>query len=308
MTIQEYNREFGNSEIRFYTDAHGLACVELNNRAGRAEIALHGAHLMSFVPEGQEALLWMSKKSCFEAGKAIRGGIPICWPWFGGHPRGSTMPAHGFARISTWEPVAAGSCGKGAAFLELALTPGLIADEFETADFLVSLRVEVSNKLSVALSIENTGEKAFSYSAALHSYFKVSDIAKITLSGLDGRTFIDTLDDSTHLQQGDITFAAETDSVYPDTEDTCVINDPGFKRKIKISKAGSRSTVVWNPWAAKARRMPDFGDREFREMLCVETANAGTDARTLAPGEGHTLQVIIESESYTASDGYTDSG
>jgi glucose-6-phosphate 1-epimerase len=295
MTIQELNQEFGNSEIRFYTDSHGFIRVELNNPMGKAEIALHGAHLMSFIPKGQKAVLWMSKKSYFEAEKPIRGGIPVCWPWFGGHPCDSTMPSHGFARLFSWEPVASGN-ENGTTFLELALTPGLIADRFKTNDFLVKLRVEVSSKLSVALIIEDTGSENLSYSAALHSYFNISDISKIKIIGLDSRTFIDTLDDTRHVQEGDITFAAETDLVYLDTEDTCIIDDPGFKRKIKISKTGSRSTVVWNPWDAKAQRMPDFGDNEYHKMVCVETTNAETDARTLAPGECHTLQVIIESE------------
>ena len=295
MNVQELNQEFGSSEIRFYTDSHGMLCAELNNPMGKADIALHGAHLMSFIPKGQKAVLWMSEKSYFEAEKPIRGGIPICWPWFGRHPCDSNMPSHGFARLFEWEPVAGGS-SNGATFLELALTPGLIADRFRTNDFLVKLHIEVSDKLSLALIIDNTGSKDLSYSAALHSYFNISDISQIKISGLDGKTFIDTLDDSRHVQDGDITFAAETDLVYLDTEDTCIIDDPGFKRKIKISKAGSRSTVVWNPWNAKAQRMPDFGDNEYHKMVCVETTNAETDARILAPGECHTLQVIIESE------------
>ncbi len=296
ITVQELNNEFGSSEIRFYTEPHGLVCAELNNPMGKADIALHGAHLMNFIPKGQEAVLWMSKKSYFEAGKPVRGGIPICWPWFGGHPCDSNMPSHGFARLFVWEPVASGSCDNGATFIELALTPGLIPDKFETNDFLVKLRVEVSNKLSAALIIDNTGSESLSYSAALHSYFNISDISNIKISGLDGKAFIDTLNDTRHIQAGEITFDAETDLVYLDTEDTCVIDDPGFKRKIKISKTGSRSTVVWNPWDAKAQRMPDFGDTEYHGMVCVETTNAETDARTLAPGECHTLQVIIESE------------
>lgn len=295
LTVQELNQEFGSSEIRFYTDSHGFVCAELNNPMGMAEIALHGAHLMSFVPKGQEAVLWMSEKSYFESEKPIRGGIPVCWPWFGGHPCDSAMPSHGFARLFIWEPIASG-IENGATFLELALTPGLIADRFKTNDFLVKLRVEVSSKLSAALIIDNTGSENLSYSAALHSYFNISDISKIKISGLDGKTFIDTLDDTRHVQKGDITFAAETDLVYLDTEDTCIIDDPGFKRKIKVSKTGSRSTVVWNPWDAKAQRMPDFGNDEYHTMVCVETTNAESDARTLKPGECHTLQVIIESE------------
>jgi glucose-6-phosphate 1-epimerase len=296
MTVQELNNEFGTPGIRFYNDSHGLVCVELKNPAGKAVIALHGAHLMSYIPEGQRDVLWMSGESYFAAGKPIRGGIPVCWPWFGGHPSDPDMPSHGFARLSDWEAIAAGE-DNGATFIELALTPGLIPEKFRNGDFLVKLRVELSDKLSAALIIENTDDKELAFSAALHSYFNISDISAISISGLDGRAFIDTLDDTRHVQEGDIRFAAETDLVYPDTEDTCIIDDPGFERKIKVAKNGSRSAVVWNPWKAKSVRMPDFGDEEYHSMVCVETTNAETDARTLAPGESHTLQVIIESES-----------
>ena len=298
LNVQELNAEFGNSEVKFFADSHGMSCAELSNKFGKATVALHGAHIMSYIPKGQEAVLWMSEKSWFEPGKPIRGGIPVCWPWFGGHPSNSEMPSHGFARISEWEVVASGDSETGNTFLELALTPGLIDEKFRTDDFLVKIKVELSEKLSAALIVDNTENKELAFSAALHSYFNISDISKVQLSGLNGVSYLDTLDDSKHVQEGNITFAAETDSVYLDTEDTCVIDDPGFNRKIKISKTGSRSTVVWNPWTAKSQRMPDFGDEEFHTMLCVETANAETDARVLAPGESHTLQVIMESIKY----------
>jgi D-hexose-6-phosphate mutarotase len=298
LTVQELNQEFGSPEIKFYTDLHGLVCAEIENSHGKTCIALNGAHVFEYAPKNQKPVLWMSKESYFETGKPIRGGIPVCWPWFGGHPSNPDMPSHGFARISQWEVIAGGKCHENATFLELALTPNLVAEKFKPADFLVKLRVELGNKLSVELIIDNTGKGEFPFSAALHSYFNISDISRISLSGLDGREYIDTLDNTRHIQQGDITFSAETDSVYLDTEDTCIINDPGFKRRIKISKTGSRSAVVWNPWAAKSQRMPDFGNDEFHTMLCVETTNAENDAHTLKPGESHTLQAIIESENF----------
>ena len=295
MTVQELNAEFGASDIHFYNDSHGLVCAELNNAGSKAVIALHGAHLMSYVPKGQRDVLWMSEKSYFAVGKPIRGGIPVCWPWFGGHPSDSGMPSHGFARLADWEVIASGK-HEGATFIELALTPGLIPEKFRNGDFLVKMRVGLSSKLLAALVIENTDVKELAFSAALHSYFNISEIADISVSGLDGKTFIDTLDDTVHVQKGDVNFGAETDLVYLDTEDVCIIDDPGFGRKLKVAKCGSRSTVVWNPWKDKSVRMPDFGDEEYHSMVCVETTNAETDARILAPGESHTLQVIIESE------------
>ncbi|MDD5697964.1 MAG: D-hexose-6-phosphate mutarotase [Victivallaceae bacterium] len=298
ITAQELNREFGSDRIHFHTAPHGLISAELDSPGGKGVVALHGAQVLNFIPKGQEAVLWNSEKSWFEPGKPIRGGIPVCWPWFGSHPDDSALPSHGFARLSEWKPAAAGECRSGAVFLELKLTPQMIADKFKNADFLLKLRVEVSSKLSAALIIGNTGKNDLSYSAALHSYFNISDISRIAISGLDDSTFIDTLDNTIHRQQGKIRFTAETDRLYEDTAATCVIDDPGFRRRVIVAKNGSRSTVIWNPWEAKSRRMPDFGDTEFHNMVCVETANAGTDTRTLTPGESHTLQVIIEAQNY----------
>lgn len=296
MTIQELNRKFGTDRVHFHPALHGMVKAELDGFGGKAVISLHGAQVLSFIPRGQEPVLWMSEKSRFEPGKPIRGGIPVCWPWFGSHPSNAALPSHGFARLVEWEPAAAGECGNEAVFLELALTPQLVPDQFKAPDFLLKLRIEVSNGLTVALTIGNSGGKPLDYSAALHSYFNISDISQIAVGGLNGRACLNTLNNTVHRQQGDIRFSAETDLLYGDTADTCVIDDPGFCRKITVAKVGSHSTVVWNPWEAKARRMPDFDDQEFRHMVCVETANAGADARTLAPGASHTLQVIIETQ------------
>jgi D-hexose-6-phosphate mutarotase len=293
MTLTELNDKFAGEQLQFIEGPGGLTVARISNSLAEADIALHGAHVMSFVPKGQKPVLWMSESSWFEENKPIRGGIPVCWPWFGGHPTDGGMPSHGFARISEWQVEDTGTLEGGVTYIVLKLTENEIADCFKDFAFEARIRVEVGNELSVALIVDNTGSEKMCFSAALHSYFNVSDITNISIHGLDGREYIDTLDDTRHVQSGDRTFDAETDLVYLDTDDKCVIDDTGLDRRIFIDKEGSRSAVVWNPWIAKAQRMPDFGDDEYQTMVCVETTNAYNDARSLAPGEQHILRAII---------------
>jgi D-hexose-6-phosphate mutarotase len=247
---------------------------------------------MSYVPAGEKPVLWMSGSSYFESGKPIRGGIPICWPWFGGHPSDKNKPSHGFARIADWRVAEIDSRQNGT-LIALHLSEKDIPENFREFPFEVKLEVLVGRELQVALVIVNTGKEKMSFSAALHSYFNISDITAVTLEGLEECKYLDTLDHIFKTQRGKITFNKETDNVYLNTEATCIIDDPGFSRRIKIAKSGSRSTVVWNPWVEKSKRMADFGDEEYHNMLCVETVNAENDAREIAPAEKHSLKVII---------------
>ena len=282
-------------ELFFKEGPGGLPVICVNNKYASAEIALHGAHIMSYVPAGEKPVLWMSGSSYFQPGKPIRGGIPICWPWFGGHPSDKNKPSHGFARIADWHIAEIDSRQNGT-LIALRLTERDIPENFREFPFEVKLEVMVGRELQVALVIVNTGKEKMSFSAALHSYFNISDIAAVTLEGLEECKYLDTLDHIFKVQRGKITFNKETDNVYLNTEATCIIDDPGFARRIKIAKSGSRSTVVWNPWIEKSKRMPDFGDEEYHNMLCVETVNAENDARVIAPAEKHSLKVIISLE------------
>ncbi|MFA7231872.1 MAG: D-hexose-6-phosphate mutarotase [Victivallaceae bacterium] len=279
--------------VCFQPGPGGLPMALINNEQGSAEIALHGAHVMSFFPKGEKPVLWMSRSSWFLPDKPIRGGIPVCWPWFGGHPSNTAIPAHGFARISEWQFADAGRLDSGATWLELKLTEKDIDEQFKDFPFEAVLHITVGNVLEVALQIKNTGEKEICFSAALHSYFNISDINQIAVSGLAGREYLDTLNNTQAVQNGKITVNAEIDRVYLDTEDACVIEDSGYNRTIRIAKSGSRSTVIWNPWIDKSKRMPDFGDEEYHNMICVETTNAQNDARSLEPGAIHVIKAEI---------------
>jgi glucose-6-phosphate 1-epimerase len=245
----------------------------------------HGAHVVEWTPTGLEPVLWMSTASVFDSASPIRGGVPICLPWFGGGSSGVLKPAHGPARISAWErQPSTNDCD---AAYRLELTP---SDAFPHT-LLAEYRVAFADELALELSVTNTGADAFAFEEALHTYLAVADIRAITVSGLDGSTYRDKAPGaSSNLvsQKGDITFVGETDRVYNSTADVTII-DPILKRRLTVSKTNSANTVVWNPWIAKAAAMVDFGNDEWTGMLCVEGANVLADAVTLQPGERHTM-------------------
>lgn len=266
-------------------------------RTARAEagLHLHGAHVTHFQPLGAEPVIFMSGRSHFEAGKAIRGGVPICFPWFGpraGHPE---SPMHGFARTRAWllESV------QGSAERGVSVVLRLASDESTRAlwpyDFVARYVVEIGAHLAMTLEVENPSTAPFEFESALHTYFAVSDVREVSVTGLENATYLDKTDAFARKQLGSepLRFTAETDRVFPGTTTTCVIHDPGLDRRIVIKKSGSATTVVWNPWIAKAAAMADFGDDEWPRMLCIETANTGEDAITLAPGAKHALTQTV---------------
>jgi len=294
-TTELLNERFANAgHVTFVSGPGGLPCAEVSNRSASGRICLLGAHVMEFRPHAQPPVLWMSRCSDFEVGKPIRGGIPVCWPWFGPHPTDRAESNHGFVRRILWDVKSVTCPDEGVTVLQLctASSPETLS-EWPYA-FRVELTVTFSTELTVELAACNTGDEAFSYNDALHSYFTVSDIRKVSVEGLGQCSYIDTVGPRRRLvQDGPIRFTAETDRIYVDTENDTAIVDPGLARRICIAKAGSRSTVVWNPWIDKSRRMEDFGDDEYLGMVCVETTNADEDAIHLPPGGEHCLRAVI---------------
>ena len=269
--------------------------LRLTTALATAEIALQGAHVTHFQPAGAAPVLFLSQASHFAPGQPIRGGVPVCFPWFGARAGRPESPAHGFARIMPWEVESlAGTHDLGAtAVLRLASS-----DETRAVwphDFIARLRIEVTRQLTLALEIENTGATPFQCEEALHTYFAVGDVREVSITGLEGASYLDKLDGLRRKQLGSapLRIEAETDRVFPGSGATCVIHDPELARRIVIERSGSQTTVVWNPWIAKAAAMADFGDDEWPRMLCIETANTGSDAITLGPGARHAMQATI---------------
>ncbi len=260
---------------------NGLKVLKVKNEAAEAVIALNGVHVLSYIPAGERDLLWVSKETYHESGKPIRGGIPVCWPWFGK----ANMPQHGVARITEWTLKETVS--------ETRKTI-LRFEPFEYENLVAEMTITVADSLTLELTTTNNSSAEYRLTDALHSYFPVSDIAKIAILGLDKAEYLDTLNGQRNIQEEEeVRFTAETDRIYDSSDAECVIDDPAYTKKIHIAKEGSLSTVVWNPWAEKSKNMPDFGDAEFHGMVCVETTNAGNDFRMLKPGEKHTLKTLI---------------
>ncbi len=298
--LDDLNARFALSDqLRFRAHADGVLLADIRNSHATAEIALQGAQVLQYQPSGAAPVLWLSTEARCLPGKTIRGGIPVCWPWFGPHPDDAGKPAHGYVRAAAWE-VRRSAATDVATQLVLGLPQ---RPEYQTlfphtAALDVELTVSVGAQLRVSLTTRNTGSASIPLSQALHTYFTVSDIAAVRVLGLEGCEYIDKVDGGLRKkQQGAISIGGEVDRIYLQTDSDSVIDDPGLQRRIRVAHEGSRSTVVWNPWIEKATKMGDLGPDGYRHMLCVENTNAADDARQLAPGEEHTLTAVIGVES-----------
>jgi glucose-6-phosphate 1-epimerase len=263
----------------------GLTKIRIETAWSSAEIYPHGAHVTHFQKKGEPPLLFMSAASEFATDKPIRGGVPIIFPWFG--PR-EGMPAHGFARTAAWELKETLLLDTGAVRLAFALP---LVDGYQ-----VEYIATVADSLTLQLIVKNTSASDVSFETCLHTYFQISAIDDVSITGLAGTSYLDKVAGSTATEgSAPIRVASEVDSVYLDTPGTVEIQDPGFGRTIRIAKTGSNSTVVWNPWIEKSRRMADFGDDEYLQMVCVESGNVAKNQITLPPGETSVLKVELSS-------------
>jgi D-hexose-6-phosphate mutarotase len=274
----------------------GLERLVLSASDGEAVVYLQGAHLAHFQPRGEKPVVWMSAQSRFDAGTPIRGGVPICFPWFGPKAGAPDAPLHGFARILPWSVAAVTRESDGSLRATLDLTGDAAARGGFAHELALSLTVRVGRALCLDLAVRNTDTAPRAFEAALHSYFAVSDVRHARVCGLEGVAYLDRTAGMA-VKPGasePIAISAETDRVYRGATATVTIEDPGWRRRIVVGKSGSSTTVVWNPWVAKAKAMPDFGDEEWPGMVCVETANAMDDAVTLAPGATHVMTATLE--------------
>jgi len=294
------NARFGvPGQITFKDGPGGLTVLEVTNDRACATIALQGAHVMTWAPRGAQPIIWISRAAKYATGKSIRGGVPVCWPWFGPHATESSFPGHGFARTVPWEVTETEVLADGATRLAFRLVQSdATRAQWPYASELES-HITVGAALEVDLVTHNLGSGAIIIGDALHTYFEVGDIRRLAIHGLEGCPYLDKVDGSRRMQQsGPVTISAETDRIYLDSTADCVIEDPVLRRRIRITKRGSRATVVWNPWIDKAAKMGDFGENGYLNMVCVESANAADDAVTIAPGGMHHLWVRYQVESF----------
>ena len=268
---------------------NGFEYIEIQNSSASAKIALQGAHIFEYKRKIQDELLWLSEVSDFEIGKAIRGGVPICWPSFG--MNNPELPQHGFARTSLFEYISAVDIDTNTTEVQLRLTHSNESLKLWNYKFELVLKVTISDKLTIELKTINTDDKEFRLTQALHSYFKLSDISNAVVKGLDKKLCFDALTNGTTTQDGDITFNQEFDKVFQKVDNELILQDR--EKTISINNEGSSSVVVWNPWIDKCARMSAMKDEAYREFVCIESANAFEDFIVLKPSEEHTLKATI---------------
>jgi glucose-6-phosphate 1-epimerase len=293
--IEELNKRFAIAGLAGITVGNnGLPRVSISGPAATAEVYLHGAHLTSWRPAGAEEVIFLSKQSKWAAGHAIRGGIPVCFPWFRNKLDDPKAPSHGVVRTKAWELDSVEKVGDA---VRVSLSTS--SDEGTRAwwpyEFNLLHRLTIGAELAQELVMTNTGSQPLRFEEALHTYYRVGGADAVRISGLDQVKYLDNTDNNREKQQqGDIAFTAQTDRAYGDTTHPVEIADPILRRRIRLEKQDSRSTVVWNPWSTGAQSMADLGDDEWRTMACVEAGNIRAFAVDLAPGQQHTMKTLIK--------------
>lgn len=299
--IAKLNRDYAvKGRIAFREGPCDEPVIVLAENHGACEVSLYGGHVLSYRPVGYFPVLWLSPSAAeCRQGKAIRGGIPVCWPWFGAAgftaPDGSALPAHGFARTQAWNLLRT-DYDSYSTSATLLLTDSPETRALWPGKFRLELKVTIGANLTLELKTFNEGTSDFEITEALHTYFRVKDIGGVAVAGLDSREYIDKVSGAESVRQsGDITFSSETDRIYSDTSEKCFLNDTSLGRRIEIAKSGSSSTVVWNPWIEKSKTMKDMPEDSYKSFVCVETANAAAEKIVIPAGGTHTMTLSISS-------------
>ena len=292
--------------IETHTNQAGLEFLKLTGSFGSAEFCTQGAHLMHFTPTGGTPMLFVSAKTLLSPGKAIRGGIPVIFPWFGpraGHPE---SPMHGFVRTRPWqvtEVTVPGTPGPESHGLAPAVVRFECRSDADTLalwphEFRLELVFELGAALHITWRVHNTGSAPFDFEQALHPYFPVRDVHSASVNGLQNAAYIDKTDQMTIKTQTEsvVRFSAETDRLFLDTAAELTLDDPASNRRLRIHKTGSNSSVVWNPWIAKAAALADLGDEEWREFVCVEQVNAAKNSIQLPAAKSYTMTASLTPE------------
>ncbi len=291
----DLDRRFGIPGVARVVEGNGgLAMVEISAPAASGKMYLHGAHVTSWQPAGAQEVFFLSPRSLFQDGKAIRGGVPVCFPWFGDKADDSHAPAHGFVRTKSWQLESIEQAG-GTVSVSMSTESDDNTRKWWPFDFRLIHRATFGPELALELIMTNSGASPLRFEEALHAYYSVGDATKAHIAGLDGVHYLDKTDAFREkIQSGDLVIEAETDRVYLNIRHAVELIDPVLQRGITVAKEASRSTVVWNPWAEKARAISDLGEDEWKSMLCIEVTNVGQFAVNLGPGQRHTMMAQVK--------------
>lgn len=295
MNLNELNQTLGiGQQLRFVEGAGGFVYAEVDTPRARARIACYAGQILSWQPKSAaQDLFFVSPAAFFAPGKAIKGGTPICWPWFGNDPEG--RGAHGFVRNRPWRPIKTQTLDNGDISLTLAFDFSAETQAIWPHQAELNLTFVIGEQLSLDLKTRNLGTTPLNLTQGLHSYFQVGDIRQVEVLGLEDHLYQDKVGEpADRRQQGAIEFRGEVNRIYLDVQRPLMIRDPSLDRRIHIQASGSQSAVVWNPWAATAAAMDDLLDDDYLRMLCVETTNAGPDVVQLMPGASHSLKASYE--------------
>jgi glucose-6-phosphate 1-epimerase len=292
--IEALNQQFAISGLaRCVAGKGNLPKIEITTPASSAEIYLHGAQVTSWRPAGAEDVIFVSEHSRWEDGKAIRGGVPVCFPWFRAKADDPKAPAHGFVRTKSWKLTSLKQKGDSV-IVEIETTSNEDTLKWWPYDFHLLHRVTVGTNLTMELIVTNTSSTSLRFEEALHTYHRVGEVHGVRVAGLDGAVFLDNTDSNREkTQQGDIVPSKATDNAYLNTETTLELIDPTLQRRIRIEKQHSGTTIVWNPWEQGAKALADLGDDEWKTMVCVEASNILGSAVELAPAQQHTMTAAI---------------
>jgi glucose-6-phosphate 1-epimerase len=286
MNIEQLNIDHRiDDQIKFVEGTEGFPFIKVSNDSASAVISVYAGQVLSFQPANEaHNLMFLSQAAYYAPGKGIKGGTPVCWPWFGPDPEGKGRPAHGFVRTRFWEVMGTEAISNE----ESKVTLGL-ADSPETRaiwpyPFMLLMEITVGKSLQLELITRNAGSQPFSITQALHTYFKVGHISEIAVLGLENTEYIDKTDNAAHkLQTGTVTIDREVDRIYRNVSHELIIDDAALDRRIRIASRGSRTAVVWNPWEKISAEMGDLEDDDYQHFVCVETANADLDVAEVAP-------------------------
>jgi glucose-6-phosphate 1-epimerase len=294
-TIEELDQRFGIPGSAEVTAGNGgMPCIRVTTKVANGEVYLHGAHLTSWFPAGAQEVMFVSSHSLWQDGKAIRGGIPVCFPWFREKLDDPKAPSHGFARTRAWE-LDSIDLKNHVVTVILSLTSDASTKGWWPHDFHLLHRIEFGEKLVQELVMSNTGAAPLRFEEALHTYYHVGAADQVVISGLDGVSYFDNADGNREKkQEGDIRFMGQTDRAYSNTAHSVEIEDPVLARRIRLTKEHSQTTVVWNPGSTLAKTMADLGEDGWRTMACVEAGNIRKDGIDLPPEHKHVMKTTIQ--------------
>lgn len=295
MSAEELKAKFGITGVLDFVNEGELVKAVVSRDGMQAELFLQGATVTRWAPAGQRPVIFTSPKAIYAPGTAIRGGIPIIFPWFGPSRTNPKAPQHGFVRASPWKLESVSADKPGEVTMALSFGPSDPPSEFWPEPFHATYTVTFGKTLSVALAVQNKASHPVVFEEALHTYFEVSAVTDVSVSGLAGTTFIDKVDGATRKTEASnaVKLTGETDRVYLNTGRQLAIDDPAWKRRIRLEKDGAASTIVWNLWAEKAAAMRDMGDPAWRSFICVECGNAADNEVHLAANSEHLLSTLI---------------